>query len=232
MGGFFFIYKLEASKLDVWVFDHVKELFEKAEIDPVLNAKLRQKKIVFFLHLLGLDTNGHGFRPMSKEYLDNIKLVDRGVEEMVQLIEKFYENDGKTSYVFTADHGMNNRGGHGDGHPDNTRTPIIAWGAGVRKPIQSNIGHDEFSAPWGLDNVQRDDIRQADIAPLMAHLVGIDLPVNSVGELPLSYLDADEMTKAEAAFSNARQILEQYQVKHSKLSCAFVSDIFLTYLYY
>ncbi|KAI8639449.1 Phosphatidylinositolglycan class N-domain-containing protein [Parasitella parasitica] len=206
----------EGSKLDVWVFDHVKELFEKAEVDKALNEKLRQKKIVFFLHLLGLDTNGHGFRPMSKEYLDNIKLVDRGVKETVQLIEDFYENDGKTSYVFTADHGMNNRGGHGDGHPDNTRTPIIAWGAGVRKPIKSHLGHDEFSAPWGLNHIQRDDIQQADIAPLMAHLIGIDFPVNSVGELPLSYLDADEKTKAEAAFSNARQILEQYQVKHNQ----------------
>jgi phosphatidylinositol glycan class N len=78
------------------------------------------------------------------------------------------------------------------------------------------LGHDEFSAPWGLSEIQRDDIRQADIAPLMAHLVGIDLPVNSVGELPLSYLKADERNKAEAAFSNARQILEQYEVKHSK----------------
>ncbi|CEP18123.1 hypothetical protein [Parasitella parasitica] len=204
----------EGSKLDVWVFDHVKELFKNAAVDPALNEKLRQKKVVFFLHLLGLDTNGHGFRPMSKEYLNNIKLVDRGVKETVQLIEDFYDNDGKTSYVFTADHGMNNRGGHGDGHPDNTRTPIVAWGAGVRKPIDSNLGHDEFSAPWGLDHIQRDDIRQADIAPLMAHLIGIDFPVNSVGELPLSYLDADEKSKAQAAFSNARQILEQYQVKH------------------
>jgi phosphatidylinositol glycan class N len=80
----------------------------------------------------------------------------------------------------------------------------------------SGMGHDEFSAPWGLSQVQRHDIRQADIAPLMSHLIGIDLPVNSVGQLPLSYLKADEKAKAEAAFSNARQILEQYVVKHSK----------------
>ncbi|KAI9475586.1 MAG: Phosphatidylinositolglycan class N-domain-containing protein [Benjaminiella poitrasii] len=206
----------EASKLDVWVFDHVRELFQNATVDPELNAKLRQKKIVFFLHLLGLDTNGHGFRPMSSEYLNNIKLVDHGVKEMVELIEDFYGHDGRTSYIFTADHGMNNRGGHGDGHPDNTRTPIIAWGSGVRKPVHSGLYHDEFSADWGLNSVQRDDIRQADIAPLMAHLIGIDLPVNSVGELPLNYLEADEMTKAEAVFANARQILEQYQTKHNE----------------
>ncbi|GAA5814692.1 hypothetical protein MFLAVUS_008191 [Mucor flavus] len=206
----------EASRLDVWVFDHVKELFQNATTDPVLYQKLHEKKIVFFLHLLGLDTNGHAFRPMSEEYLNNIKLVDQGVQEMVELIEKFYNNDGRTSYVFTADHGMNNRGGHGDGHPDCTRTPMIAWGAGIRKPINSGLGHDEFSASWGLLDIQRNDIHQADIAPLMAHLVGIDLPVNSVGELPLSYLEGDEKSKAEAAFSNARQILEQYIVKHNE----------------
>lgn len=50
----------------------------------------------------------------------------------------------------------------------------------------------------------------------MAHLVGINLPVNSVGEIPLTYLKADERNKAEAAFTNARQILAQYEVKHSK----------------
>ncbi|KAI8360779.1 Phosphatidylinositolglycan class N-domain-containing protein [Blakeslea trispora] len=206
----------EASRLDVWVFDHVKELFKNATMDPVLDRQLRQKKVVFFLHLLGLDTNGHAFRPMSREYLENIRLVDQGVKEMIDLIESFYGNDGRTSYVFTADHGMNNRGGHGDGHPDCTRTPVIAWGAGIQEPVKSGLGHDEFSQSWGLSEVQRNDILQADIAPLMAHLVGIDIPVNSVGELPLNYLKADEMTKAEAAFSNARQILEQYQVKQNE----------------
>ncbi|CEI92103.1 hypothetical protein RMCBS344292_06375 [Rhizopus microsporus] len=205
----------EASRLDIWVFDHVKELFKNASTNPELDNMLRQKKIVFFLHLLGLDTNGHGFRPSSKEYLENIKLVDSGIREIVNLIEDFYQ-DGKTSYIFTADHGMNNRGAHGDGHPDNTRTPIVAWGAGIRQPIHSGLGHDEYSSEWGLSTLQRDDILQADIAPLMAHLIGIDIPVNSVGELPLNYLNANGSTKAEAAFTNARQILEQLRVKHNE----------------
>ncbi|KAG1463615.1 hypothetical protein G6F56_005244 [Rhizopus delemar] len=190
----------EASRLDTWVFDHVKELFTNASTNPELENMLRQKKIVFFLHLLGLDTNGHGFRPYSKEYLENIQLVDNGVKEIVDLIENFYQHDGRTSYVFTADHGMNNR----------------AWGAGIRQAILSGLGHDDFSANWGLSTIQRNDISQADIAPLMAHLIGINYPVNSVGELPLSYLKADGMANAEAAFTNARQILEQFQVKHDE----------------
>ncbi|KAI7873011.1 phosphatidylinositolglycan class N [Spinellus fusiger] len=204
----------EASHLDTWVFDHVRDLFDRAATDSALEAKLRKPKNVFFLHLLGLDTNGHGFRPHSKEYTENIRLVDKCISEMVSLINTFYGNDGKTSYVFTSDHGMNNRGAHGDGHADNTQTPLIAWGAGIRKPVKGSKGHTELSASWGLSDIRRDDVLQADIAPLMAHLIGVPLPVNSVGELPLDYLEGDESVKAEAAFANARQIAEQYRIKH------------------
>jgi len=62
-------------------------------------------------------------------------------------------------------------GNHGDGHPDNTRTPLISWGAGVNKPNYSHpTGHDDYSAPWGLNSVQRNDVLQAGIAPLMVCL--------------------------------------------------------------
>lgn len=117
---------------------------------------------------------------------------------------------------------MSDWGSHGDGHPDNTRTPLVAWGAGVRAPIMEKTGHEDgFSADWGLDAVRRVDVSQADVAALMAYLVGLEFPVNSVGELPLEYLDADEATKAEAAWTNARQILEMYRVKEGMLGVPF-----------
>ncbi|KAI8581187.1 hypothetical protein K450DRAFT_233511 [Umbelopsis ramanniana AG] len=207
----------EASNLDTWVFDHVKDLFQNATADKELKSLLKAKKNVFFLHLLGLDTNGHAFGPHSDEYVNNVAHVDKGIKELVEIIEKFYGHDGKTSYVFTADHGMNNRGGHGDGHPDNTRTPIIAWGAGVQKPNTVHpTGHDDFSAEWDLNSYQRNDIKQADIAPLMASLVGINYPVNSIGELPLQYLDQTPLFKAQSLLVNAKQILAQYEVKHDE----------------
>ena len=199
------------------MFDKVKGLFSAAAKNSTLNSILRQDKNIFFLHLLGLDMTGHAYRPYSNEYLHNIKIVDQGVQELTKLVEDFYA-DGKTAFVFTADHGMSDWGSHGDGHPDNTRTPLIAWGSGVAKPrvvAQGKApGHDDgFSADWGLDEIQRHDVAQADIAALMAYLAGLEFPVNSVGELPLSYISRNTEEKAEAALANARGVLEMYHVK-------------------
>ncbi|KAI1268746.1 GPI ethanolamine phosphate transferase 1 [Xylariaceae sp. FL1019] len=206
----------DALQLDLWVFDHVRELFAEAERNKTLNDALRQDKVVFFLHLLGIDTTGHSYRPYSKEYLHNIKVVDEGVKEVTDLIQKFYADD-RTAFVFTADHGMSDYGAHGDGHPDNTRTPLIAWGSGVAKPVVHQDGtapgHDDFSSDWNFDQIKRHDVSQADIAALMAYLVGLEFPANSVGELPLSYLSGDLKEKAEASYVNAQAILEMYRVK-------------------
>ncbi|KAL8935960.1 MAG: hypothetical protein Q9216_005176, partial [Gyalolechia sp. 2 TL-2023] len=210
----------DATQLDTWVFDKAHDLFRDASTNTTLDATLREDKNVFFLHLLGLDTTGHAYRPYSKEYLHNIKVVDQGVKETTKLIEDFY-GDGRTAFVFTADHGMSDWGSHGDGHPDNTRTPLIAWGSGVAKPVVNStgvaLGHEDgFSADWDLDRVQRHDVNQADIAALMAYLAGLEFPVNSVGELPLPYLAANPREQAEATLVNAREVLEMYQVKEDQ----------------
>lgn len=210
----------DASELDIWVFEKVKNLFESAKQNTTLNAMLREDKVVFFLHLIGLDTTGHAYRPYSKEYLNNIKIVDQGVEEITKLVEAFYD-DGKTAFVFTADHGMSDWGSHGDGHPDNTRTPLIAWGSGVARPRTWKAGkapghEDGFSHDWNLDHVQRNDVEQADVAALMAYLAGLEFPVNSVGKLPLPYLAADLEEKAHAALANAQGVLEMYRVKEEQ----------------
>lgn len=210
----------DATQLDLWVFDKVKELFASAKKDPELNARLRDDKLVFFLHLLGLDTTGHGFRPYSKEYLHNIKVVDKGVAEITKLVEDFY-GDGKTAFVFTADHGMSDLGSHGDGHPDNTRTPLVAWGSGVAGPRLAQPGvpsghEDGISSDWELDSIQRHDVAQADVAALMSYLAGLEFPVNSVGQLPLQYLNANNKEKALATYANTQAILEMYRVKEEQ----------------
>ncbi|KAF8518146.1 Phosphatidylinositolglycan class N-domain-containing protein [Hysterangium stoloniferum] len=209
----------DATSLDTWVLDKMKLLFQNATTDPELDAQLRSPGIVFFLHLLGLDTTGHSYRPHSKEYMKNIQHVDSIVKQTESLFRSFYgAAESRTAYIFTADHGMSNVGNHGDGEPDNTRTPLIAWGSGIRGPKQSTSGSPSFA--WNL-TLQAQDVSQADIAPLMTTLIGRPFPVNSVGVLPDVYGEGilspagGEEARARAAVVNAKVILEQYRVKHT-----------------
>ncbi|KAF8092334.1 hypothetical protein N665_0417s0031 [Sinapis alba] len=223
----------DASFLDEWSFDQFESLLNSSHHDPKLKQLLHQDKLVFFLHLLGCDSNGHAHRPFSSIYLNNVKVVDKIAERVYHLLEDYYR-DNRTSYIFTADHGMSDKGSHGDGHPTNTDTPLVAWGAGIKYPTPAT-GHSHSDSvtsfvdkhahdmptpyDWGLNRVQRVDVNQADIAPLMSTLLGLPCPVNSVGNLPLGYMKLNEAEEVEAVLANTKQILNQLLRKsHIKMS--------------
>ncbi|XP_039251345.2 GPI ethanolamine phosphate transferase 1-like [Styela clava] len=209
----------DSSKLDTWVFDRFQEFFKNASNHPTLHDRLHQDKIVFFLHLLGIDSNGHSHKPNSKEYLDNIKIVDEGISNVTKLLDEFYKYDGKTSYIFTADHGMTDWGSHGAGLPSETLTPLVAWGAGISSPSalerKSELLNEDIdmTKSWGLNYLDRHDVEQADVSALMSAVLGISFPVNSVGSLPLPYLSGSAEHKTQLARMNAKQIAEQFAVK-------------------
>lgn len=170
----------DAAQLDIWVLDRLKALLDEARSQGRsgdLTKSLHAGKVVFFLHLLGLDTTGHAYRPHSPEYYRNIQIVDAVVHRTERLIREFYQDD-RTAFVFTADHGMSNIGNHGDGEPDNTRTPLVAWGSGVRPAARNGRGgtktdqesKDAYFANWELEPWERNDVEQADVAALMVRL--------------------------------------------------------------
>ncbi|BFZ53740.1 Glycosyl phosphatidyl inositol anchor synthesis [Savitreella phatthalungensis] len=205
----------DSTKLDTWVFSRVQDMFERAQTDSALATALRQDRTIFFLHLLGLDTAGHAHRPYSREYLENIAVVDQGVSDLLLQLQAFFtpaELD-ESAFLFTADHGMSDWGSHGDGHPDNTQTPYIAWGAGIRAARQApDYQRDAaFSMDLALQKIHRADVAQADLAVLMAYLIGTNIPKNNAGTLPLDILEASESEQAQALLQNARQIHAQYE---------------------
>lgn len=129
---------------------------------------------------------------------------------------------------------------------DCTRTPYIAWGSSIRPPIRIPISYrneletddtdlaeealetnikidgvrreDDLSAMYELTHIHRHDIDQVDISALMAGLVGMHWPKNSVGIFPSDLLDLgdEEQTarvRASLAVGNARALVEQMLAK-------------------
>ncbi|GJV95037.1 GPI ethanolamine phosphate transferase 1 [Tanacetum coccineum] len=218
----------DASFLDEWSFDQFESIVNKSKYDPKLKQLIHQDQIVIFLHLLGCDSNGHAHRPYSSIYLNNVKVVDRIAEGVYNLLENYFK-DNQTAYIFTADHGMSDKGSHGDGHWSVTDTPLVAWGAGVKHPRPAFNNHEDRGeqfvdehhmhdtptpTDWGLSTIERVDVNQADIAPLMvvlcSTLIGLPCPVNSVGSLPLDYVDLTKGNEVEAVLANTKQILNQF----------------------
>ncbi|ODV60568.1 mannose-ethanolamine phosphotransferase MCD4 [Ascoidea rubescens DSM 1968] len=215
-------------ELDSFVFKNLNDLFLNSTRDPKLDELIHKDKVVFFLHLLGCDTAGHSYRPYSIEYYQNVQYIDNQLKDLIPKINDFF-GDEETAFIFTADHGMSALGSHGDGHPNNTRTPFIAFGKGINKPlvrspltpIDNTYPEDdpEFNSNvWLLDHIKRNDLKQADIATLMAYLIGVNYPSNSVGKLPLDFIDNNLLVDKLYAFhQNSLSIFEQLKVKEENV---------------
>ncbi|XP_068916089.1 GPI ethanolamine phosphate transferase 1-like [Tenebrio molitor] len=182
--------------LDIWVFDKVRAFIQE-QINCSDCVDFRQSGNIFFLHLFGLDTAGHKYKPDSLEYINNIKTVDSYVPVIEELFEKAFP-DKSTAYIFTADHGMTNWGTHGYRSHHETKIPVIAWGAGI-KTTEIPI-----------------DIRQIDVAPLISALIGINFPTNSIGILPYDYISSPLENVSNMMIANVRQIMETFIVKKHK----------------
>lgn len=190
--------KNDTGLLDTWVFQKVDNFLRFEVAKCVENCKqYYQQGNIYFLHLLGIDTAGHGYKPHSREYKNNIKLVDKNVEKISKLFNSIY-NDNLTAFIFTADHGMTDWGSHGAGTNHETEVPLVAWGAGIRK------------------NQLRRDVNQIDIAPLLASLIGIKIPINSLGILPVDYINSSPKNLRLMLFSNVLELASIFDQKRKR----------------
>ncbi|CDW60096.1 GPI ethanolamine phosphate transferase 1 [Trichuris trichiura] len=226
----------EAYRLDDWVFrkfkvsvrlmTYFKIFFKKGRVpvflnltltNGTLNSMVHQNKIAFFLPLSSMDMIGHSSKPHTEAYDKGIRMVDQGIKELYYIIEDYFA-DERTAYIVTADHGMTDWGSHGAGTPEETLTPLIAWGSGINRMLDTTS-----SACWPTSSL---DVDQVDIAPLMSALIGAAFPANSVGVLPLQYLNVSSRNKALLMLANFKQLLEQMLVQMERKRRVYWSIFF------
>lgn len=61
--------------LDKWVFDRVNKFLSDYNTVKLLK---NENHVIFFLHLLGLDTSGHTHKPQSQRFSENLIFTDKG----------------------------------------------------------------------------------------------------------------------------------------------------------
>ncbi|MDP9389024.1 MAG: alkaline phosphatase family protein, partial [Actinomycetota bacterium] len=140
------------------------------EIDAALCNRARQvveeeDPDLLVVQTLSVDQTGHFRGSYHDEYLEHIESTDAEVERLVAwLAQRWGGLDGVTIGVL-SDHGQGRGiGGHGHWTPPERLVPCIWWGHGV--------------PPAPL----RDDVSVLDVAPTLAHRVGVRAPDRSVGE--------------------------------------------------
>ncbi|KAJ8735600.1 hypothetical protein PYW07_007220 [Mythimna separata] len=211
--------------LDAWVFDNVKKFFQESNYNHVTKEKLQSSKIIFFLHLLGTDTAGHTHKPKTPNFLTTLKHVDEGIKDIEKVIRDYYNDDGKTTFLMTSDHGMTDWGSHGAGDDHETKTPYVIWGSGVNQAKMQQFDPETV----GMSLEHRLDINQVDLSPVMSTILSIPVPVNSRGKLKTELFDMSLPNKAKAIYSNCRQLASQYDKKRLDVEKNAISYLYQPY---
>ena len=217
-------FALNPETLDSWVAANLTSFLSSTETQN--NPDLHKSEIIFFLHFLAMDSAGHKFGTASSTagYYETLSNLDRCLEDSFNAIKNFY-GDEDTAFVITADHGMTKRGSHGDGSPEETRVPIIVFGAGVsedclegsnpevlhsRESFSSIEEENSFvKSNWGLNPNTRLDMQAADVSMLLSALSGVPYATHSEGVVPTRYLSSKQSNRFHALFANLRQARER-----------------------
>ncbi|XP_018650311.1 hypothetical protein Smp_065130.1 [Schistosoma mansoni] len=230
--------KTNPTEIDRWVVNQFLDLIDHSgDFFDNLNATssdYRQGRMIF-LHLDAADMVGHSFKPDSHEYTEVLRNLDNVVFQVYhKLTEKSRGTDSRIAYIFTSDHGMTEWGSHGSGSFHETVTPLLIWGSGIVGPVEietsvNNLSGDKidmYGLPLHNYGRLRREIQQADLCPLMASLLGVPIPVNSIGQVPVEFLKIPEYDKVKLTRANWLQIYGQLKIKYAEKKKSHFSILF------
>lgn len=158
---------------------------------------------LILIYFGGTDELAHRFGGTSTQYRDEVRRVDDYIARLAERLD--WERD---ALIITSDHGHVDIGGHGGWEPEVLHVPLVMVGKGIR----------QGAYPERL---------QADIAPTLAALLGLPIPVHAQGRPLMEALDAPAETKGRIGLNAGLQLVGFYDAYAQVLGTRpFAGDVF------
>ena len=189
--------------------EHVEELFLIKGNEKEIEKQLAGDKLIFYF---GID---------SPQTAQDMVSVDNTIRSVASLFDSYFP-DNKTTFILTSVQNISSN--------THSMLPFISWGAGVKKPRSKHqstlIYEDNWSDIWHLDRFERLDLYQTDIVPLISVLLGIRIPIYSLGALPVNYIHYNKEFLAETSYVNSLQLVELVQAYEKSISAQSLPFLF------
>lgn len=125
---------------------------------------------VIIAHYLGVDHCGHRYGPHHPEMARKLTEMDEVIRKVVTKM------DNKTILFVFGDHGMTNTGDHGGESESEVTAAMFVHS---KQPLRDNI----------LSNTHTfSSVKQVDLVPTIAHIMGIPIPYSNLGAVILNSL--------------------------------------------
>ncbi|KAL8847345.1 MAG: hypothetical protein Q9221_007628 [Calogaya cf. arnoldii] len=139
---------------------------------PLLQSEASNWDVIIG-HYLGVDHAGHRYGPDHIAMNDKLEQMDRILRDIIAALD-----DG-TLLVVMGDHGMDIKGDHGGESDDEVEAALWMYS----KEATFGHGHNELKIP--PRTAKERPVRQIDLVPTLALLLGIPIPFNNLGS-PIS----------------------------------------------
>ncbi|KAA8643181.1 mannose-ethanolamine phosphotransferase LAS21 [Aspergillus tanneri] len=142
----------------------------------VPNELLQDDWSALIMHYLGLDHIGHKFGPRSPHMITKQHEMDSIITQVYTALER-EEHLQSTLFIVCGDHGMTDAGNHGGSSMGET-SPALLFISPMFKALKTR---NESPTEPLIDLQYYRTVEQTDITPTLAALLGLPIPLNSLG---------------------------------------------------
>nr|CAD7577302.1 unnamed protein product [Timema californicum] len=190
-----FIREYPFPSFNVWDLDTV----DSGILDNLIVEIKKNDWSLLIAHFLGVDHCGHRYGPYHHEMSRKLKEMNSVISDVLEAIEN------NTMLFVIGDHGMTNTGDHG--------------GSSEAEVTAAMFVH----SPSSLINLQSMEgpktIRQVDLVPSLATLLGVPIPFSNLGGVVLDVLPSsqDSLRDAQVALQATWNNIEQMSLAYESL---------------